>query len=194
METFYETIQIDSVEDVDGESLLIKGYANAYKKEDKVVIDDYNTTFQPSAFKLDNYKKNPVLLANHDINLPVGRVTLVEKRDDGLYIEAVVFKKSDPTTYYNIRNKVVTAFSVGAYILEDYWSEILDAWVVVSAELVEISVLALPSNTESLIEEVSLCSLGVCSVVRGKKKPTTRTTSKLDQAMVDKMVKKLISK
>ena len=191
METVYETITISSIEDVNGDSLVIKGYANKYKVDGEVIIDDYDSVFAPTSFLIDNYKKNPVLLVNHDITVPVGRVTLLEKRTDGLYIEAVVYKDSDPTTFNNIRNKVITAISIGAYIKEDYWSELLGAWVVVSAELIEISVLALPSNNESYIEEVSLCSLGACSVVRGKNKPTSRAASKIDKAMVEKMVKRL---
>jgi len=192
METVYETVKIDSVEEVEGESLIIKGYANRYTINSDVVIDDYNSTFMPTAFNIENYKKNPVLLADHNIEKPVGRVTLLEKREDGLYIEAVVYKHSDLTTYYNIKNKVITSFSVGAYVKEDYWSEVLDAWVIVSAELVEISVVALPSNTESSIEEVSLCSLGACSIVRSKRKPSTRKISELDKAIITKIVQKLV--
>jgi HK97 family phage prohead protease len=194
METVYETVKIDSVEEVDGKSLIIKGYANRYALDGEVVIDDYGTSFMPTSFNISNYKKNPILLVDHDVTKPVGRVTLVEKRKDGLYIEAEVYKNSDRTTYHNICNKVISAFSVGAYIKEDYWSDLLEAWVIVSAELVEISVVALPSNNESFIEEVSLCSLGVCSVVRGKSKPTTISTSKLDKAMIEKMVHKILNK
>jgi len=146
METVYETITISSIEDVNGDSLVIKGYANKYKVDGEVIIDDYDSVFAPTSFLIDNYKKNPVLLVNHDITVPVGRVTLLEKRTDGLYIEAVVYKDSDPTTFNNIRNKVITAISIGAYIKEDYWSELLGAWVVVSAELIEISVLALMNH------------------------------------------------
>ena len=194
METVYETVKIDTVQEVDGESLIIKGYANKYLVDGKVVIDDFNSSFTPSSFNVDSYTNNPVLLSDHDMSKPVGRVTLIEKRTDGLYIEAVVYKHSDETTYYNIKNKVVTSFSVGAYIKEDYWSELLDAWVVVSAELVEVSVVALPSNNESFIEEVSLCSMGACSVVRGRKAPEAREYSTLDKEMVTRMVRKLTQK
>ena len=193
----YESVTIDSIEDIDGESLLIKGMANAYlSKDDKeVVVDDWNTTFTPMSFKIDNYINNPVILAQHDTHTPIGRAVKVEKREDGLYIEAIVFKNSDPVTFSNLRNKVITTFSVGVEIKQDYWSDVLDAWVIVDAELVEISVVTLPSNNQSFIEEVSLCNLGVCNVIRGKGKTTsTRASRKHDLMIVTNLLKNILNK
>lgn len=195
METIYESVAISSVDSIEGDTLKIKGYANRYSVDGSPVIDDFQTTFKPTSFQIDNYKKNPVLLFNHDMSMPVGRVTLLEIRSDGLYIEAIVYKESDPTTYHNIRNKVITSFSIGAYATEQYWSDLLDADVITKAELVEISVVPLPSNIESTVEEVSLCSLGVCSVVRSTgKRPTNNETSVVDKALIKQMVKKLTGK
>ena len=119
----YESINIDVIEDVEGDALLIKGVANAYlSKEDKeVVIDDWGTAFNPMAFSIETYANNPVILAHHVMSNPIGTATKVEKREDGLYIEAMVYKHSDPTTYYNLRNKVIRMFSVGVHIQEEYW-------------------------------------------------------------------------
>jgi len=190
----YEQIDIKTVEEPDGETLLIKGYANRYMEEDgTIVVDDWGTTFDPLSFTLDTFKNNPVLLNGHDNSKPIGRVTTIEKRETGLHIEALVFKGSDETAYFNIKNKVITCFSVGVDIKEDYWSDLLSAYVIVSADLVEISVVAIPSNASSFIEEVSLCSLGVCSVVRGKQPPTKRVTSKLDKIIITQMVKKILN-
>lgn len=191
----YESVSIDTVEDVEGDALLIKGMANAYLSKDReeVVIDDWGTTFSPMSFNISGYVNNPVILSDHDISLPVGTATKVEKRDVGLYIEAMVYKHSDPTTYYNLRNKVVRMFSVGVHIQEEYWSDVLDAWVIVKAELVEVSVVSLPSNTQSHIEEVALCDSGVCTVVRGKQKPTnTRNSKKHDLALITNLVRKVL--
>jgi HK97 family phage prohead protease len=190
----YEQIDIKTVEEPDGETLLIKGYANRYMKDDgTIVVDDWGTTFEPLSFNLETFKNNPVLLNNHDNSKPIGRVTVIEKRETGLYIEALVFKGSDETAYFNIKNKVMTCFSVGVDIKKEHWSDLLSAYVIVSAELVEISVVAIPSNTASFIEEVSLCSFGVCSVIRGKRPPTKRTTSKFDKIIITQMVKKILN-
>lgn len=191
----YESVTIDTIEEVDGDALLIKGMANAYlsKEKEEVVVDDWGTTFSPMSFGLDTYINNPVVLSNHNTHLPVGTATKVEKREDGLYIEAMVYKHSDETTYYNVRNKVVRMFSVGVHIQEEYWSDILEAWVVVKADLVEISIVSLPSNTQSHIEEVSLCDAGVCTVVRGRKAPTTRNSKKHDLLLITNMVRKILN-
>ena len=56
----------------------------------------------------------------------------------------------------------------------------------------EVSVVSLPSNTQSHIEEVSLCDLGVCTVVRGKNKPVnTRSSKKHDLLIIKNMINKI---
>ena len=191
----YDSVVIDTIEDVEGDALLIKGMANAYLSKGKeVVIDDWGTTFTPMSFDIVEYVNNPVILFQHDMSIPVGTATKVEKREEGLYIEAMIYKNSDETTYYNIRNKVIRMFSVGVHIQEEYWSDVLDAWVIVKANLVEISVVPFPSNTQSHIEEVSLCDSGVCTVIRGKAKtPTTRSSKQHDLNLITNMVRKILN-
>ena len=62
----------------------ISGFAN------KFMVDAYKERMDPLSVKLERFKQNPILLFNHDMNYPVGRVVAVEPREDGLWVEAVV--------------------------------------------------------------------------------------------------------
>lgn len=195
MDLVYDYVSLYTVEDVEGEYLVVEGYANKFKNANgDEVVDDYNTSFSPLSFQWENYLKNPIVLYMHNLEVPIGRVEEISKKDNGLYIKAKIFKHSHPVAYYNVRNKVVTGFSIGVRILEEYWSDLLNAWAVASAELVEISVVSLPSNMDSHIENVSMCDSGECLTVRKSKKAMTiKPESTIDQKIVKRMISSALS-
>ena len=61
------TVTEVKVLDEDGK-LFISGYANTIDK------DRYGDVVLPSAFKMENYEKNPIVLLQHDHSKPIGTV------------------------------------------------------------------------------------------------------------------------
>lgn len=133
-------------------SVVIAGLANAN------TIDRMKERILPTAWDLENYKKNPVVLFDHGHDptfgfMPIGRATLVEAREEGLYTEAEISRsKSDKITAVRdlIEEGILKSFSVGFDPKDTQKSadnpEIME---ITKAELIENSVVPIPMNQDS---------------------------------------------
>ena len=117
-----------------------------------------------AGWDLDNFMKNPVLLLSHQYYLPpVGKVTKIEKRDNGLWFEAKFADTEagkEVATLY--RDGMMSAFSVGfmprkmemsdaaGEPTNDYWKA--DKVVYTDTELLEISVVSVPANPDAIVD------------------------------------------
>lgn len=119
---------------------------------------------EPSAFAefLPKFMENPLLLFNHDDFWPIGKVLAVEVRPEGLWCKAQV---DDEKVRQWVAEKRVRAFSV-RFILHgnrfepnarakdnadpEARKQPSEIRVVTKAELLEISVVTIPMNRESL--------------------------------------------
>ena len=184
----HSTCAIQEVTKLNATTIIIKGLAST------PTVDSHETSFSPMAFDLTRYKKNPVILYDHNDARPIGKVTNVHQSYNGLEIEATIYQEIDPQVFAMVHSGVLKAFSVGGYITEEpEYSSVLGAHVITSFELAEISLVAVPSNADSLITGVSLCELGACSIVRNYKKGSQRkvnTLSKLDSAIINAVIRK----
>lgn len=126
--------------------------------------DRYGDIINVKGWKLDNYKKNPVILLNHDTNsLPIGKGD-VFIRNDKLIVN-VQFDEEDPKAKEvkrKAKNGFMNAVSVGFRPLKAqsrsdlpkdnkyygtkgmYYSE---------AELLEVSIVTIPANGEATMLE-----------------------------------------
>jgi len=187
---FKKVFNFDEVVHTDEDTLTIRGYANRYVDDvGNVVIDDHGTTFVNMEYDMSTYLKHPILYYAHDLDNPVGKVTKLELRREGMYIEAVVYKSVNPRVYSMVKNKIVTSFSFGVIITEYEWSDILNATVVTKGELFDISLVTIPSNLESDIEDVSMCSLGQCTTIR-KKLVSRDEPSSFDNKLISSLIEK----
>src|SRR3982751_617171 len=90
----------------EGDLLKISGYASTNNK------DRVGDVILPEAWAkggLENYKKNPILLFNHNYGKPVGSTTEIRVDDKGLFIEGTI-SKSAGDTYGLIEDQVLRTF------------------------------------------------------------------------------------
>lgn len=130
-----------------GKGVNIEGWAN------KAVVDRGGDIIPKSAWRLENYQKNPIVLFNHDKSKPIGKVTAVEARDEGLYVKARISGSADPEIAKIrdlISEGVLNAFSVGFDMIDSEASSDKGVTEIKAAELFELSVVALPMNQDSL--------------------------------------------
>lgn len=99
---------------------------------------------------VDNYRKNPILLFNHDYNEPIGKVTHLELNEEGLSVKGVVFEGTK--AYTLIQKGVLKTFSVGFLIKDADYNRATDGLIIKDAELLEISVVSVPCNQEATFE------------------------------------------
>ena len=128
-----------------GEDVMIEGFAN------KAVIDRGNDLIEPKAWKLDNYKKNPILLFAHDPAKPVGKALDVKATEDGLLIKARLSRSKDPTVSLVrdlVKEGILNSFSVG-FDAKHAEKSAEGANVIKDAELMEVSIVSIPMNQDS---------------------------------------------
>lgn len=127
------------------ESIFIEGYANTTDtdRSGDVIL---STAWGPG---IENYLKNPIILAYHNHDEPIGR--MVEHKIDakGLWIRAKISSAADKV-YQLIKDGVLTAFSVGFRVKDASYDSVNDIFVIKEVELMETSVVSVPCNQESL--------------------------------------------
>ena len=127
------------------DSIMIEGYAstNDADRQGDVV---------PTAVwekGMENYLKNPIILAYHDHSEPVGR--MVEHRIDskGLWIKARISAAAEDV-FNLVKDGVLTAFSIGFRIADAEYNSAAELFVVKELELHEISVVSVPANQNTI--------------------------------------------
>lgn len=125
--------------------IIIEGYANTAS------VDRHGDIITPEAWMmggLDNYKKNPIILAFHNNQKPIGRAIDLTVSDKGLHITARISEASGDI-YELIKAGIVTTFSVGFMVKDATYDPATDIFVIKDLELMEISVVSIPANADS---------------------------------------------
>ena len=122
------------------DSIFIEGYASTCD------VDRTGDVVSADAWKtgLTNYLKNPIILAFHDHDDPVGR--MVEHRVDskGLWIKARISAAAE--IFNLVKDNVLTAFSIGFKVMDAEYDSESEIFMIKEVELVEISIVSIPCN------------------------------------------------
>lgn len=135
--------------DSGGETLYVEGVAN------KAIVDRINDYIPPEAWDLKNFERLPMIFFNHDKDQPVGKAVSVKVKEDGLHIKARISTSNDPgiaRVRDLVKEGILSAFSVGFNPKQMEEREINGQKinVIMKAELLEVSIVSLPMNQESL--------------------------------------------
>lgn len=129
-----------------GDSIYIRGYANTTSVDRGRDIIPSSTWEKRRA--LENYRKNPILLAYHDHSKPVGVVEELNITPLGLEVLARVSKGAGDI-YTLVRDEILRTFSIGFMALEVDYNEEARAFIIEELELLEISIVSVPMNQDS---------------------------------------------
>lgn len=129
------------------ESIFIEGYAST------IDIDRSGDVVPKSVWEagIQNYLKNPIILAQHDYDDPIGRMTEYKVDDKGLWVKARISSAAEEV-FGLIKDKILTAFSIGFRILDAEYNSAAEVFVIKELELVEISVVSVPCNQNTLFD------------------------------------------
>jgi len=132
--------------EMSGDFLTIKGFANTVSKDrsgDVIVKEAWEKG------GMDDYLKNPIVLAFHDYSRPVGTTVDYRVTDKGLEIVAEISKAAGEV-YNLIKDGVLKTFSVGFNLKEADYDREDDTFYIKDLELYEISVVSVPANQDSV--------------------------------------------
>jgi len=126
------------------DSIFIEGYAST------VDVDRQGDVVPASVWEkgMQNYLKNPIILSQHDHDDPIGRMVEHKLDAKGLYIKARISAAAE--VFSLIKDEVLTAFSIGFRILDAEYNSAAEVFLVKELELIEISVVSVPCNQNTL--------------------------------------------
>ena len=194
------TCDIDfKVKALEDGSVYLSGWAN------KAVVDRGKDLIPKKAWNLKNFKKNAIMLFNHDHSKPIGKFLVCEAKDEGLYVEGRIAKSKDPEISRIrdlVQEGILNSLSVGIMVSDEEQKDGINH--VKSAELHEISVVAVPMNQDStftvstksmdgtLLDTMELISteVGFQDVARACQKIRAKSA---DCGSIDSMADQLVS-
>lgn len=136
--------EFQDVKKADDGYIYVEGYASTFNEDldgETVAKDAFNET-------LNDYKMNPIVLANHTntVESVVGQTVDAKVDETGLWVRVRLSNSSDPFTTM-VREKVqegtLRAFSIGGLFQYEYP-------IIKKVKLLEISIVGIPANPYAL--------------------------------------------
>ena len=129
-------------------ALKIAGYANTITKDRAGDV----VTANAWAKGVENYRRNPVLLYQHKHDAPIGRVEKITVDKKGIFVEAKVSEAAERSHGIQtlIKDGALKSFSVGFRVKDGKYNREDDSMMITDVELMEISVVSVPCNQDSL--------------------------------------------
>lgn len=130
----------------EGGEVLIEGWAN------KAVVDSVGDLMKFDKVDLKRFKKNPILLYNHNRDLPIGIVTDIKVSDAGLWVKAKISKSKDAVVSYVrdlVAEGILKTFSIGFEPRNENFNREAGYNEISEWALNELSIVTLPANMEA---------------------------------------------
>lgn len=129
-------------------SLKIAGYANTTSKDRAGDI----VTAEAWAKGVENFRRNPVMLFQHKHDCPIGRFNNIAVDKKGIYVEGSVSEAAEKNYGVQtlIKDGALKSFSVGFRVKDGKYNSNDDTMLITDVELLEISVVSVPCNQDSL--------------------------------------------
>lgn len=130
---------------------------------------------------LSNYKKNPIILFNHDYDKPIGKALDVQVIDNKLVFK-IQFADTDfgREIYYLLKNGYMNASSIG-FIGKEYAPNDFGGLTFTKIELLELSIVSVPCNPNAIVQlrkdfEAKRVSKDMYTALGGNMETTEKTS------------------
>ena len=130
----------------EGNDVFIEGFAN------KPVVDDVGDLMKFDDVDLARYQKNPIILYNHDRNLPIGKAVEIKVSEAGLWVKVKLSKSKDAIVSYIrdlVQEGILKTFSIGFEPKQENFNRAEGYNEISKWRLNEISIVTLPANIEA---------------------------------------------
>ena len=147
----FKTYFVKDKEEGKPDLLFIEGFANRAMIGKNKVIDRGMENIPGEEWSIKEWMKNPVILFNHDRDVPIGKGVDAKITDQGLWIKAQISNSSatDITKARDlIKEGIISTFSVGIDVDSEELAE--DKSITLKGvNLLETSAVTIPMNQES---------------------------------------------
>jgi len=127
------------------DSIFIEGYASTVDRDRQGDVIPMSAWTQG----LKNYLKNPIILAYHNHQMPIGKMVEHKVTDQGLWIRAQIPAEVGDV-YKLVKKGILSAFSVGFRVRDADYDHASESFLIKDLELHEISVVSVPANQNTL--------------------------------------------
>ena len=131
------------------------GYASIFEKPDKDGDILKKGVFEKT-LSMQNKNQDIKLLWEHNEKLPVGKILKIEEDGKGMYVFGIIYKNSSTTKNLceMVEGNLINGLSVGYIPVREKLNK-NNQKEILNAELIEISIVTLPSNDEARIVEAT---------------------------------------
>lgn len=129
-------------------TLKIAGYANTITKDRTGDV----VTAEAWAKGIENFRRNPIMLFQHKHEWPIGRFDKITVDKKGIFVEGTISESAEKNhgVHTLIKDGALKSFSVGFRVKDGKYNHATDTMVINDVELLEISIVSVPANQESL--------------------------------------------
>lgn len=177
-------------DDTSEEELVLEGFASTSSKDRASDIIPLSTWADPDS--IANYLKNPIILAQHDRDEPVGKCEALQVKDGGLFVRVRIYKSLCEKTFMAVKHGILKTFSVGFRLKDIEYAEEQDAYLLTKVELTEISIVSIPCNTDATFAVMKSLSTGTNK--RQENNPMPAPTVTTEATEVQKAVEAELAK
>jgi HK97 family phage prohead protease len=189
-----------TVTDITSDNVIrIAGYANWSGSDDtgKTYVDLTGDVVVPSGVDTSVWSLNPQILWQHDREETIGVGITLEKRSDGVYIEAEIHRDAmDEKEWYRVKSGLVKMFSIGFKTQAGEYREVDgdDVFFITKALLLEVSIVSIPANSKSSFSQIKSLGDGFtsdkASIMDEDKEHKNNTKDTKDTTMTNIKVKR----
>ncbi len=184
----FEDFNLNEIENPVIKRLALKNEITIDENEERTVvgiistpdIDSDDEIVLPEAIKLNRYRKNPIVLWNHNMDQPIARATEMKFTEDGITTKTVFGSTQFAQDIFTLMKEgIVRTFSIGFLPIkyfrngsEEFKTEaqkLIARWpnkftkkmlenvkaIIAQAELFEYSVVSVPANSEAYVTAIS---------------------------------------
>jgi len=138
---------LSSFKSIDADNMKVTGVIGS---DDSV--DRYGDRINPKGWDLENFKKNPVIMLQHNYQqFPIGIATNVKRKENSLVFD-IQFSKTlalAKEAFDLVKERIMRAWSVGFLVKE--WATSGSEYTIDKMELLELSLVAIPANPNALL-------------------------------------------
>lgn len=135
----------------DGKTATIAGYASVFGN-----IDAYGDTVQKGAFAKSIATQMPKMLWQHDSRSPVGKWTIAQEDDFGLFVrgELLLDIYQARNAYTLIQADAISGLSIGYREIDSEYNRNTGINVLKEIDLLEVSIVTFPANELATVTEI----------------------------------------